>query len=141
MLVVLDTNVIISALLAAEGKPAELMERWENGEFDVAVSGVLLDELGRALKYPKVAKRLSYSSQAVQSFLNAYLTAVILIHPDVRLNVIDADPDDNRVLECAVTAGAAVLITGDGHLLALKSYEGIEILTPAEFSAYLDATR
>jgi putative PIN family toxin of toxin-antitoxin system len=141
MIVVLDTNVVISALLAAEGKPAELVRLWENGEFDVAVSSALLDELSRALHYPKIAKRLEISDEEILSFLNAYLASATLVSPETRLNVIAEDTDDNQVLECAVAASAAVIVTGDGHLLALKSFQGIEILTPSEFTVYLQASR
>jgi predicted nucleic acid-binding protein len=50
-----------------------------------------------------------------------------------RVNAVKEDPDDNRILECALAAGAEVIVSGDGHLLRLTAYEGIAILTPRDF--------
>lgn len=57
----------------------------------------------------------------------------ILVRPNHRINVITDDPDDNRVLECAEFAGADVIISGDAHLLKLRKYAGIDIVTAGNF--------
>ena len=57
----------------------------------------------------------------------------------MRLEVIGDDPEDNRVLECAVTGGASFIISGDKHLLELKEYQGIVVLSPSAFLAFLDS--
>ena len=59
--------------------------------------------------------------------------------PDVKLNIIEEDPSDNKYLECAVSAGAQYIVSGDKHLLGLRSYQGVEILTPAAFLALLQS--
>lgn len=138
MLVVLDTNVIVSSLLSPKGPPSEIIKRWEADEFDVATSPVLLSELERALTYPKVRKYLKKSQETIEALLERF--AAITISADAQsftLQVIKRDPPDNRVLECAKVAGAGYIITGDDDLLELKGYEGIIILNPTEFITML----
>jgi predicted nucleic acid-binding protein len=59
------------------------------------------------------------------------------VDPQIKLDVIEDDPDDNRVLECALTGGATYIISGDTHLLNVKEYQGIVILSPAGFLTLL----
>jgi len=61
------------------------------------------------------------------------LENTLIINPDFKLNIITDDLDDNIILECAAEAGAEVVISGDDHILSLSAYEGIPILTPAEY--------
>lgn len=138
MIIVLDTNVIISALLSSEGPPARIIDRWQAEEFDVAISESLLDELERALAYPKVGRHLDKTGVKGNAVLNRLRHATIVVEPQERLDVIPQDPQDNRVVECAVAAGASFIISGDGHLLSLKEYQGIQILPPAGFIVFLD---
>jgi putative PIN family toxin of toxin-antitoxin system len=56
-----------------------------------------------------------------------------VVRPTERLRVVERDPDDDRILECAVSAGAEVIVTGDGHLLAIGVFRGIRILSPTAF--------
>jgi predicted nucleic acid-binding protein len=62
------------------------------------------------------------------------------VDPAQDLNVVQADPADNRYLECAVEGGASYIVAGDKHLLDLKEYEGIVILPPAGFLWLHDST-
>lgn len=133
MLIVLDTNVIISALLSPHGPPAEILARWEAEEFSVAISPSLLAELDRALHYPKVQTHLKQPQETIQALLKRLLITAVVVHPTATLDVIRQDPADNRVLECASAADASYIVTGDEHLLGLREFEGIVILRPAEF--------
>lgn len=137
MIVVLDTNVIISALLSPSGPPAEIIHRWEASEFDVAVSSALVAELEKALAYPHVARYHKLSKEQVDDFLKGYSTVALFVEPQLRLEVVSDDPGDDRVLECAVEAGVSYIVTGDQHLLDLKEYRGIMILPPAGFLVLL----
>lgn len=137
MIVVLDTNVVISSLLASTSKPAEIFGFWEAERFDVAISPHLLDELRRAIQYLQVAKYLKMSDDALNEFLRRYAMFAIYVEPQIKLEIIKDDPDDNRVLECAVTGNASFIITGDKHLLNLKEFRGIVILPPSGFLTLL----
>jgi putative PIN family toxin of toxin-antitoxin system len=138
MIVVLDTNVIVSALLSSKGAPAEIIRRWEAGEFDVAISPPLLSEFERVLNYPRVKKYLKHSDEEIATFLKHLGTTVITVYPQIKLEVIKADPDDDRVLECALEASAVYIVSGNSHLLDLKEYRQIVILNPVEFLAVLN---
>ncbi|MBS1249971.1 MAG: hypothetical protein MAG431_01560 [Chloroflexi bacterium] len=138
MIIVLDTNVLISALLSPQGVPAKVMNRWEAEEFDVAVSPSLLVELERVLHYPRIRERFQEPQEKINLFLKRLKRVSIHVRPDFRLDVIKDDPDDNRILECALTANASYIISGDDHLLSLERYRGIEILPPVGFLALLE---
>lgn len=138
MIVVLDTNLIISALLSPQGTPSKIFERWEEGKFDVAVSDPLLDELGRALGYERINKYFRETDFNRDVFIKHLRETAILVKPQMRLEVVANDPEDNRLLECAVTSGSSYIISGDQHLLDLKEYQGIQILSPAGFIVLLE---
>jgi len=140
MIVILDTNVIISALLSPTGAPGEIIDLMEKGEIIVFTSNSLLLELERVLKYSKVTKYLDLNEEEINLFLKRFKMYTEVVEPDLRVNVIEKDPDDDRVLECAVAAKASFIITGDEHLLELNEFQGIEILSPAVFRTWF-ATR
>ena len=133
MVVVLDTNVIISALLSSRCAPAEIIKRWEAGQFEVATSPALLDELERALAYDRVARYLRQRSGTAAALVERLRSIAVVVTPSLDLHVIAEDPADDRVLECAVAGGASYIVTGDAHLLRAREYEGIVILSPAGF--------
>lgn len=138
MIVVLDTNVIISALLSTKGSPAKIIDKWESDEFDIAISKPLLDELERALGYERVRKYFQSPQEIIKALLKRMKTVGIFVNPGFELNVIEDDPDDNRVLECALSANASYVISGDEHLLGLGEYQGIMIISPVGFLKLLD---
>ena len=139
MIVVFDTNVVISALLSPKGSPAQVIDLWEAEAFDLATSMPLLDELERALEYKRVKKYFKGPQEKINALLKRIKTVGIMFDPQFKLDVITDDPDDNRVLECAVAANASYIISGDDHLLDLEKYQGIVVLPPAGFLALVAA--
>lgn len=137
MRVVLDANVLVSALLAPRGVPAQLLELWQQGRYELLVSAETLAELERVLQYPRLRSRYALPDEQVGVFLRLLPHYAVVVVPAIRLQVITSDPDDDRYLECALAGGAEVIISGDRHLLALGSFQGIEILTPGAFLALL----
>ena len=138
MIVVLDTNVIISSVLSTQGHPAEIIQRWERGELNIATSPPLLAEIERVLNYEHVRRYFKQPDEKVNSFVERLRKSRVSVDPDFILNVVEADHDDDRVLECAVAANADYIVSGDKHLLDLGEYEGIQILAPAGFIAVLN---
>ena len=138
MIVVLDTNVIISSLLSPKGSPSRIMEGWEAEKFDVAISQPLIGELERVLGYEKILRHFSNPPKRINALLKRFASVGLWVEPQTEYIVIQDDPDDNRVLECAVAASASYIISGDEHLLALEEFQGIRIITPAGFLALLD---
>lgn len=126
--IVLDSNVYISALLFA-GRPEEIMDLVRNGSLELLISPAILLELGRVLQ-----DKFLFSRREVLSALQEVRRLARIIAPQKHLQVITADPDDNRILECAVFGGADYIVTGDKrHLRPLGHFQGIKILLPSEF--------
>jgi len=121
-LVVLDTNVLVSAI-GWRGAEYRLYRQCRSQGPQLAVSPALLDELRRVLEYPK----LGFAGGEIDDFISDLLGHAVLVSPSQTLEVVEDDPDDNRVLECAVVAEARYIVSGDKHLLALEEYEGIRI--------------
>jgi len=130
---VIDTNILISALLAATSLPAQLVVIWRAGRFDLLTAVEQLDELARVTRYPKIRERLP---PAVAGRLVNDLHALAIMVE--RLPVVDVSPDsgDNYLLALAAAGAADFLITGDKqHLLGLPTYQGTKIVTVRDFLA------
>lgn len=132
--VVLDTNVYISALMFG-GLPGSLLDLALLQSFLPVISPALLDELDEKL-------RLKFEVSAEDAaIIRAKLESIAkIVRPDMVLHVIADDPDDNRVLECAIQGSADYIVTGDRHLLKLGSYEAIPIVTVRQFMDAAEAT-
>jgi putative PIN family toxin of toxin-antitoxin system len=126
--VVLDTNVLVSALVFPGGRPETVYQLALQGSFELVTSVPLLTELGRILTV-----KFGRDDRAAQEAVGQIARAAELVEPHEEVDDIDDDPDDNRVLEAALTAHADVIVTGDHHLLALEVWRGIRIETPALF--------
>jgi len=125
---VLDTNILISAL-GWEGKPRDIFKKVLNKEYELILSHKQMIEIKRVMDYPK----FNFTYEQKSRFLTILVEAAILVKTSDRLNVIYEDPDDNIILESAVDNGADYLITGDDHLLKLKQYKNVKILTASQF--------
>ena len=134
MRAVLDPNVLISAAISSAGAPAAVVRRWLDGEFEVVSSEMLLDELTRALAYPKLRKRLSGVDAAEYV---ALVRRESLIRPDPAEppSIASSDADDNYLIALAEST-RSILVSGDGHLLALA--DRLPIHSPASFLELLD---
>jgi len=131
--IVLDTNVVMSALLW-HGAPYRLLDalRRQPGT-QLYSSTVLLEELADVLTRASASKRLALIHQTAQQVLADYLTIIELAEPVSVPRVVPNDPDDDQVLACALTAHANLIISGDRkHLLPLGNYQGIAIIDAAE---------
>jgi putative PIN family toxin of toxin-antitoxin system len=134
---VLDTNVLISAILSPRGSPARLLLAWQTGSFDLVVSPVLLAELARALNYPKLVRLIPPAD--ADAFVDWIArTAVVAADPETLPPIRSTDPNDDYLLALA-TAERAILVSGDRHLTVLA--ERLPIRTPADFLASLDESR
>jgi putative PIN family toxin of toxin-antitoxin system len=131
MRVVIDTNVLISALLSATSLPAHLILLWREGRFDLLTSTAQLDELIRVTRYPKIRERLAPALAG--RMINELRDVAILIQNPAH-TTRSPDPDDNSLLGIACTGSADFLISGDKRdLLALKLFQGTKIVTVRDF--------
>ena len=112
MIVVLDTNVILSAVMFG-GKPRQILEAALSGTVRLFVSEPLVAELQTVLQRPK----FGVGAQFVQTVISELAAIAEWIEPTEHFEVVKDDPSDNRFIDCAVAAKADYLITGDNHLL------------------------
>ena len=136
MRLILDTNTVVSGLLWS-GPPSQVIDAAITGTVDLFSSAVLLGELLDVLQRPKLTRRLALRGLTAQELLAEYAKLVIDVSPTTLPISVSIDPDDDAVLACALTAQAEAIVSGDHHLLDLKSYQGIPILTVLELLALI----
>jgi uncharacterized protein len=120
---VLDPNVLIAALLSPAGAPAQLLGRWLAGDFELVVSEAVLAELERALAYPRLRRRVTAAESA--ELVALLRRGAILADDPPEPPRRSSDPDDDYLLALAERE-RAVLVSGDGHLLALSDRLPVE---------------
>jgi len=128
MNIVLDTNTVISGLFW-KGAPRQVLDLARSGTFTLFTSPDLLAELGQVLERQKFSTRLLQANISAEELVLGYASLAITVRPHKIAPVIEADPDDDKVLACAKTANAEIIASGDNHLLDLNEYEGIKIMT------------
>jgi hypothetical protein len=138
MRVVLDANVLVSALISGKGNPAQIFSLWSLDEFELAISPPILEEIHRVIHYPRIQKKYSLPEETVDNFLQLIAHTAVTVDPSNTLDVVEKDPSDNRYIECALASGIKYIVTRDAHLLDLKEYQGIFIITPASFLTVLN---
>ena len=134
--VVFDTNVLLSAI-GWKGRPYECLEYVRSG----AAEGVTCDEIINEF-LEKLQTKLSFSQTEAVEIAADLLTFMRVVRISGTLRAVIADPDDDKVLECAVVGSATQIVTGDRrHLLPLGSFQRIPIITPADFVRIMSAKK
>jgi hypothetical protein len=135
MRVVLDTNVLVSALLDEASPPAQLLGLWRQGRFSLVTAAEQLDELKRVTRYPKIRARLT---AALAGRLVNEIRDVAVVLQTLPFVERSRDPYDNYILAIAEAAQADYLVTGDkAGLLALKQHGTARIVTVTAFGELL----
>ena len=128
MRVVLDTNIYISAILFG-GNCEEILRLATLGSYELIISDDILKEIKGILD-----KKFHWSRKQITETLSYIKDIAEIIKPVKSISLIKKDPSDDKIIECALAAHASCIVTGDkAHLLPLKAYEGIKILSPADF--------
>lgn len=127
----LDTNVVLSALLWG-GMPYRLLQLTVECEAQLFISPVLAAELREILARPHLAAKLVEKGTKADAVTALYLEFARAVSPISVPRVVPDDPDDDHVIACAVAARADVIISGDKHLLKLREFQGIRIVTVAQ---------
>jgi putative PIN family toxin of toxin-antitoxin system len=125
---VADCNIYISGLLF-KGPPSEFLRLAQFGRIQLYISSPILDEtvgvLGR--------EKFGLTNSEIARFKRIIERTTLKIEPKAGVDAVKADPTDNRVIECALECQSDLIVTGDKHLLRLKSYAGIPIMGVREF--------
>jgi putative PIN family toxin of toxin-antitoxin system len=136
MKAVLDTNVLVSALLFPGGAPDRVFRAALRGHYELVVSPFIIQELARVLE-----EKFGFTAEeagAVAGFVES--NASEIVDPPEVLEIITSKKADNEILACALEAGADYLVTGDlKHIYPLQSVGTARIVSPAEFLAILQS--
>ena len=128
--VVFDTNVWISIFMEKRLRDEFIRVKQDQ---TVYVSEDIGLEISKVLHYPQVSEILRKTSIREKDVLRVLAVNSKKAEPKLKLQVIDEDVEDNKILECALAAGADIVVSGDKHLLELGKFKRIKILTPREF--------
>jgi hypothetical protein len=136
---VLDTNVIVSGLMVVPSVPRQVLDAaTEEGRYVLATSAQIMVEVRTVLKRPQILARIKIGEQQVDRFLERLESVSTRVEGTTTVEVVTADPSDNKFLAAAVEAHADYVVSGDHHLLDIGSYEGVSVVSPAQFLRILD---
>lgn len=136
MRAVLDPNVLIAATLSPNGSPARVLRAWLDGAFELVISALLVEELERALAYPKLRKRIrAEEARALVALLRD--EADLRPDPTEAPPIRSADPGDDYLIALAA-ANQAIIVSGDHHLLVLA--DQLPVQSPIAFLTTIEQT-
>ena len=126
--VVLDSNVYISAFTHPQGRLHQIWRQAVQGSYHLVVSPAIVNEVGGVLRV-----KFDWHGDQITARLKLLVKVAEIVRPSQVLLVIKEDPDDNRILECAVQGRADLIVSADHHIRRLKSYQGVGIASPTDF--------
>jgi putative PIN family toxin of toxin-antitoxin system len=130
---VLDANVFVSAAIRPEGPPGRILERFvRQAAFSLVLSPAIVDEVLRALAYPKVRKHMRAEIDP-QFWFRGIAVLADLVAGDYSVHGVSRDPDDDKYLAAAVEGRARYVVSGDPDLLTVGEYAGVRIVSPRQF--------
>ena len=131
--IVVDTNVIVSGLLG-KGAPGKIVEAWLFGFIFPVVSRELKTEVNDVLQRAHIKRRLGVTgAKNIRATVGTLFNKALTVLPKSIEETVFSDEDDHFLYELAITAGAAIIVTGDQALLRIGHIKGIEILSPRQF--------
>jgi uncharacterized protein len=129
---VLDANVYVSAFVRPEGPPGQIVERLlRQSAFEVLLSAAIVDEVLRALAYPKVLKSARTKVEPDLWFEDIVMLAEFVT--DQQIESVSKDPDDDKYIAAAMEGRASFVVSGDPDLLDIQEYQGVRIVNPRAF--------
>jgi hypothetical protein len=136
---VLDTNVLISGLIAEGGAPRQLLDAWLEDRYTLVTSLYLVEELIHVLSYPRISKHLKLTEGEMATILTTLLSKAAVTPGHLQLPGVTRDPKDDAIVACAKEGEADYIISGDQDLLILDDYDDVQIVTPRRFVEILES--
>ncbi|MGE0643537.1 MAG: putative toxin-antitoxin system toxin component, PIN family [Nitrospira sp.] len=138
---VLDANIYVSALIRPQGPPGRILRLLvENRAFQLIGSNVILDEVRRSVKYPRVRRYLTLRPEEIDRWMIALALIAEPTEGRLKLRAVEKDPEDDKYLAAALEGHAEYVVSGDSDLLNMREYRGISIVTAREFLRLLEET-
>ena len=132
MKITLDTNVLISATFW-HGDSDKIIEKVESKEIELVLSKEIIEEFAKVLKYKDIQEKIKNKNLEMKRTVEKIISISKIVEPLEKINIIKEDPDDNKILECAKSGKVDFIVSNDNHLLKLKEFENIKIITPKTF--------
>ncbi|MBS3092733.1 putative toxin-antitoxin system toxin component, PIN family [Candidatus Pacearchaeota archaeon] len=120
-----DTNFLISATQWDYSVSHKLLTKLIENNAEIFTTKEILDEFSEVL-----SRDFKYTAEEIKNIVDNVFVFITITEPNEKINVITEDPDDNKILECAVSSESEYILTYDDHLLKIKEFRGIEIITP-----------
>jgi hypothetical protein len=131
--VVLDTNVLVSGLIVANGPSGRILDAVRQGNLTLVTSPQLLQEFSDVVARPRIARKYPKVAEQAETVIDFFRANATLVSGQPVEAVVAADPDDDAVIACAVQGEAEYIVSGDEHLLNLGQHGSIRIVTPSQF--------
>lgn len=128
MIVTVDTNVLVSGVFFG-GVPGKIVTAAREGVFTLAITPLLLDELRQLFSRAK----FGITPDAVRLLMDDLESLATIVYPGKRHQVVERDPDDDAVVDCAVESGSLYIVSGDPHLTEMDVVQAIAVVTPRQF--------
>lgn len=132
MRITLDTNVLISGTFWT-GDSFRILDMIDKKELNNVSSKDIIEEYNEIINSDEIIEKVEDKKLIIKGVVHNVIENSEIVEPIVKLDVIKDDPDDNKVLECAKEGMVSYIVTNDNHLLKVKEFEGIKIVTPEEF--------
>ena len=132
MKITIDTNVLLSATFW-EGDSQKIIDKVENKDIELILSESIIEEFIRVFNYEEIQNKIKDKNLEMKRTVEEIMAISKIVEPTEKLDIVKEDPDDNKILECALEGNVDYIITKDSHLLKLEKFRGIRIATPEEF--------
>jgi putative PIN family toxin of toxin-antitoxin system len=139
--IVVDTNVVVSAVLNPKGTPSAILDAVVDGDILLILSDAILEEVRNVFSYRKIEKLLEkrgITQQEIDTLLETLIDISIFVPGELELNIVENDPADNKFMACAMEGNADFLVSGDHHLTELGAYQSVQVVTPVQFLEIID---
>lgn len=133
---VLDANIFVSAILVKIGKPARVVNN--ASDVNLLTSEEILSEVARVLSYLRIRRKYALTEKDIETYFQDLRNRCTLVAVSTVVRGVSRDPDDDKILACAIDGAAEYVVSGDPHLLNLREYMGVKIVTPNAFLSILE---
>ena len=136
MKITVDTNILVSATFWS-GPSEKIISKAEAKEIQLILSNDIIKEYSEVLEYKEIQDKIKDKKLEMKRTVGKIILMSTIIEPKTKLRIVKDDPDDDKILECAVAGKVDCIVTNDNHLLKLKKFRNISILTPNEFLKFV----